>query len=114
MFERLNKSTDILNEVLSIGQHDIHGLGFLNETTIKQQIKFVKEGTDVKLKKKGESKKNKFVCHNCKKPGHIRTYCNKLSLDYAKSKGPSMLTQQQSDLNCMVVYTYLKTNISGS
>lgn len=44
MFERLNKSFEMLNDVLSVGHHNMHGLGFLNETTIKQQLKFVKEG----------------------------------------------------------------------
>lgn len=114
LFERLNKSFEILNDVLFVGQHNMHLQDFSNETTIKQQIKFVKKGTDAKLKHKTKNKKKKFVCHYCKKPGHIRPYGTELSLNLAKSQNSSVSNQHQSGVNCMVVYTSLKTNISES
>lgn len=60
VFERLNKSTNMLNDVLSIRQSNMHGLGFADEYDVKQQpLMFVKEGTDMKLEQKSESKKKK-------------------------------------------------------
>lgn len=75
-FARLNKSTNMLKK-----------------TAPETQDIIVKEGTKKKLKQKNDSKKKRFVCHYCKKPGHIRPVGSKLNLDRAKSKGSGMLIQ---------------------
>ncbi|XP_073051200.1 uncharacterized protein [Primulina eburnea] len=93
-----------------------------------------------RIKKRASSAKlNKskcnFICHYCHKPGHIRPFCYKLRIDYLYwhsnevlhkvfpntkyntgiKKPPARKIWVPKTVNlCNVIYTSLKTNISGA
>ena len=77
-FDKFNRGTSKLDEVLSLGQTSGHGLGYVKGNTTFQNpsemnysfINFTKEGSMEK-----HSKSKVFVCHYCNKVGHIKPFC---------------------------------------
>lgn len=110
-FDKLNKGKASLDDVLSLPQSNGSGLGFnkLNDSFPK----FFESKKDVITfsKEKGNSlkKDKRFVCHYCEKPGHIAPFCSQKKKDKASRK-----MNVESNVTCNVVYTALRTNITGT
>ncbi|XP_075515429.1 uncharacterized protein LOC142550075 [Primulina tabacum] len=78
-----------------------------------------------------KQRKHHFICHYCRKSGHIKPFCYKLRNDYlrwhsnqvlhkvlsntmVKSSSTKKIWVPKTVIQCNVIYTSLKTNIAGA
>ncbi|XP_075507483.1 uncharacterized protein LOC142544308 [Primulina tabacum] len=82
-----------------------------------------------------KQRKHHFICHYCRKSGHIKLFCYKLRTDYlrwhsnqvlykvlsntmsnttVKSSSTKKIWVPKTVIQCNVIYTSLKTNIAGA